>query len=187
MENALQLIADFGFFNIVLPFIFVYALVYGVLIKVDIFDFSSDQGKNVTAIVSLASAFFVIAATDVVDLMLGVIPQATFMLVVILFGLMIFGMLGIGEGQLLGSDSMFGRFKWLAGLVLITVFMLMVDAGTPNGIPLLRDLNQILLGQGAFGLAQSQAVETLIGLSFAVGLPIAIVLFLTLSRGSSKG
>ena len=182
LRNGIEIIEAFGFFNVVLPFILVYALVYGVLIKTDLFNFSkSSQGQNVSNVIALATAFFVVASTDVVNQMLGVIPQATFMLIVILFILMIFAMMGLSNDSWFGEGSVFGKLKGIFALVIVGIFLLMIDAGSPTGIPGLRQINEILLGQGAFGLAAPEALGTLIGVSLVVLVPVAVVLFLTWS------
>jgi hypothetical protein len=131
-------------------------------------------------VIALATGFFVISATDVVEQMIGVIPQATFMLVIVLFLLMIYAMLGLSADEgLFGEKSIFGKLKYLSFGVIILVFLLMIDAGSPTGIPILRGLNEILLGNQAFGVEGSEAMNMIIGLSFAIGIPLAIVGFLS--------
>jgi len=178
LRNAIDIIEAFGFFNVVLPFILVYALVYGVLIKTDLFNFSnSPQGQNVSNVIAMASAFFVVASTDIVNQMLGIIPQATFMLVVLLFILMIFAMMGLSGDSWFGENSFFGKFKGLLAVVVIGIFLLMIDAGSPKGIPIVRQFNELLLGQSTFAVG-SEAFGTLVGLSLTIGLFIATIIYL---------
>ena len=179
LRNAIDIIESFGFFNVILPFILVYALVYGVLIKTDLFNFKdSPQGQNVSNVIAMASAFFVVASTDIVNQMLGIIPQATFMLIVILFILMIFAMMGLESWFGTGSN-MSNFYKVPIAAIILGVFLLMIDAGSPTGIPILRQINELLLGQGAFGLATPEALGTLIGVALVVLVPVAVVYFLT--------
>ncbi len=178
LSNGIEIFRAFGFFNVVLPFILVYAIVFGVLLKTKIFgDETSDTARNVSNVVALATGFFVISATDVVEQLLGVIPQATFMLVMILFLLMMYAILGLSTDEgLFGSSSIVpGGWKGIGFGVIILVFLLMIDAGSTTGIPLVRGLNEILLGNEAFGLEGSEALNMIIGLTFAVGIPIAII------------
>jgi hypothetical protein len=178
LRNAVNIIEAFGFFNVVLPFILVYALVYGVLIKTDLFNFkSSPQGQNVSNVIAMASAFFVVASTDIVNQMLGIIPQATFMLVVLLFILMIFAMMGLSDNSWFGENSLFGKFKGLLAVVVIGIFLLMIDAGSPKGIPIVRQFNELLLGQSTFAVG-SEALGTLIGVSMVLLFPVIIIIFL---------
>jgi len=180
LRNGIEIIEAFGFFNVVLPFILVYALVYGVLIKTDLFAFSKgSQGQNVSNVIALATAFFVVASTDVVNQMLGVIPQATFMLIVILFILMIFAMMGLENWFGAGAEGISNIFKIPIAAIIVGVFLLMIDAGSPTGIPGVRQINELLLGQGAFGLAAPEALGTLIGVALVVLVPVAVVYFLT--------
>jgi hypothetical protein len=183
LSNGIEIFRAFGFFNVILPFILVYAIVFGVLLKTKIFgDEKTDTTRNISNVIALSTAFFVISATDVVEQMMGVIPQATFMLVIVLFLLMIYAMLGLNADEgLFGSKSILtgGGMKAAAFGVIILVFLLMIDAGSPTGIPILRGLNEILLGNTAFGLEGSEAMNMIIGLSFAVGIPLAIIGFLS--------
>jgi len=178
LRNAIEIIEAFGFFNVVLPFILVYALVYGVLIKTDLFNFTdSPQGRNVSNVIAMASAFFVVASTDIVNQMLGIIPQATFMLVVLLFILMIFAMMGLNDSSWFGENSQLGKFKGVLAVIVISIFLLMIDAGSPKGIPIIRQINEVLLGQGTFTIG-SEALGTLIGVSMVLLFPIIIIIFL---------
>jgi len=181
LSNGIEIFRAFGFFNVVLPFILVYAIVFGVLVKTKIFgDEKSDTSRNVSNIVALATGFFVISATDVVEQLLGVIPQATFMLVMILFLLMMYAILGLNTDQgLFGENSIFKAAKFGSFAVILIVFLLMIDAGSTTGIPIIRGLNEILLGNAAFGLEGSQALNMIIGIIFAIGIPLAIIGFLS--------
>lgn len=182
LSNGIEIFRAFGFFNVILPFILVYAIVFGVLLKTGIFgDATNDTTRNISNVIALATGFFVISATDVVEQMMGVIPQATFMLVIVLFLLMIYSMLGLSADEgLFGKSSIVpGGMKGVAFGVIILVFLLMIDAGSPTGIPILRGLNEILLGSQAFGMEGSEAMNMIIGLSFAVGIPLAIIGFLS--------
>ena len=181
LSNGIEIFRAFGFFNVVLPFILVYAIVFGVLLKTKIFgDESSDTARNVSNVVALATGFFVISATDVVEQLLGVIPQATFMLVMILFLLMMYAILGLSTDEgLFGEKSIFSYVKYLSFAAILLVFLLMIDAGSTTGIPIIRGLNEILLGNAAFGLEGSQALNMLIGLTFAIGIPLVIIGFLS--------
>lgn len=183
LSNGIEIFRAFGFFNVILPFILVYAIVFGVLLKTGIFgDAKTDTTRNISNVIALATAFFVISATDVVEQMIGVIPQATFMLVIILFLLMIYAMLGLNADEgLFGSNSILSSstLKAAAFGVIILVFLLMIDAGSPTGIPIIRGLNEMLLGSQAFGMEGSEAMNMIIGLSFAIGIPLAIIGFLS--------
>jgi hypothetical protein len=94
-------------------------------------------------------------------------------------------MLGLNADEgLFGSNSILSSstLKAAAFGVIILVFLLMIDAGSPTGIPILRGLNEILLGNQAFGLEGSEAMNMIIGLSFAIGIPLTIIMFLSRSN-----
>jgi len=168
LENAIELLGNFGFFSVVLPFLLVYALVYGLLKKTKIFG----DDDSVAQVIGLAIGGFVIASTDVVNLMMGVIPQASFLLVAVLLLMMISALMGLGM-----EDGLFGIVgTWKAGLfgVITLVFLMIIDAGVEGGIPIIRQLNQLVIGSQPFVL-QGEALSIILGLTFIIGIPLAII------------
>ena len=184
LENAIGLLQDFGFFSVVLPFLLVYSLVYGLLTETKMF--GSDSGaKSVNQVIALVIGAFVITSTDVVNLMLGVIPQASFLLVVVLMLMMIAALMGLTKSTLFG-DGGFGSFKGVSFLVITLIFLMIIDAGVEGGIPIIHQLNELLIGSQPFVL-QGEALSTLLGLAFVIGIPVAVVVWLTkASDGSSS-
>ena len=82
--------SEFGFFRVVTPFLLIFALMYGILLHTKVLGDVTENAwvRNVAAIISLATAFLVISYTPVVDALSVLIPQASFLLVVVLFLIM---------------------------------------------------------------------------------------------------
>src|SRR3989344_2170696 len=96
LENAVEFLRDFGFFNVVLPFILTFALVFGILEKTRIFGEVDIKGtkhpkSNLNSMVAFSIAFFVVAASNIVDVIKIAIPQITLVLVIIIALLMLTG------------------------------------------------------------------------------------------------
>jgi len=185
LENAIGLLQDFGFFSVVLPFLLIYSLVYGLLINTKMF--GDDSGaKSVCQVIALAVGAFVITSTDVVNLMLGVIPQASFLLVVVLMLMMIASLMGLtGSAGGLFGDGGFKTFKGFSFLVITLIFLMIIDAGVEGGIPIIHQLNELVIGSQPFVL-QGEALSTLLGLAFVIGIPIAVVVWLSKASGGSS-
>ncbi len=172
LENGVELLQSFGFFSVVLPFLLVYSLIFGLLSKTKLF---GDDSTSVNQVIALSISLFVITSTDVVNLMMGVIPQAAFLLVVILMLMMMAGLLGMDLTSGIFGDKGFG-LKILFPLITL-IFLMIIDAGIEGGIPLIRQLNEILIGVQPF-IVTGEAFSTLVGLTFVVGIPLAIIKWL---------
>jgi len=176
LENAIGLLQDFGFFSVVLPFLLVYSLVYGLLVNTKMFGEDS-AARSVNQVIALVIGAFVITSTDVVNLMLGVIPQASFLLVVVLMLMMIAAMMGLTKSTLFG-DGGFSSFKGFSFFIITLVFLMIIDAGVEGGIPIIHQLNELLIGSQPF-ILQGEALSTILGLAFVIGIPVAVVVWLT--------
>ena len=91
-ENAISILIDMGFFNTILPFLLVYAIVYGILVRTKIF---GEEQTSINAVISFAIALFFIAAANVVDIMQAFLPWvgviAIFLVGVMMLGVLIYG------------------------------------------------------------------------------------------------
>jgi len=169
LENAVSLLQDFGFFSVILPFLLVYALVYGLLDKTQTF---GNDSNSVNQVVALAIGAFVITSTDVVTSMLGIIPQAAFLLVIVLLLMMLAGLVGF-DPKVLSGDSL-NKYTGALLLAVTLIFLMIIDAGVEGGIPIIHQINELLLGVQPF-VVQGEAFSTLLGLTFVLGIPIAVV------------
>lgn len=99
LEVSIEFLKSFGFFDIVLPFILVFTLVFAILEKTRILGEEEKKPKrNLDALVAFAMGLFVIAATNIVDILRDAIPVITLVLVVILCFLLLVGSFH-GEGE----------------------------------------------------------------------------------------
>ncbi len=176
LENAINLLQDFGFFSVVLPFLLVYALVYGLLAKTAMFSSgpASSSSDSVNQVVALAIGAFVITSTDVVNSMLGIIPQAAFLLVVVLLLMMVAGLVGVTSTGLFSDDGKLTKYTGPIFAAVILVFLMIIDAGVEGGIPIIHQLNELLIGSQPF-ILQGEALSTILGLTFVLGIPIAVI------------
>ena len=98
LNNAIEFLRAFGFFNVILPFLLVFAFVFGILEKTRLFGTEKIKGedysrKNLNSIVAFCIAFFVVAASNIVGIIQNTLPQVTLALVFILVFLLLFGSL----------------------------------------------------------------------------------------------
>jgi len=139
LDNAVQFLRDFGFFNVVLPFLLVFAIVFGVLEKSKLFgvekiDRTDYPRRNLNAIVAFCVAFFVVAAANITGVIQATIPQIAFVLVVIISFLLLFGSL-IGEEQMnLWEKSKGLRYTFITAIFVAMALILLGGFGLLGGI-----------------------------------------------------
>jgi len=107
LGNALEFFRDFGVFDVILPFLLVFTVVFAILQKTKIL---GDNKPNLDAMVAFVIGMLVVAATKVVSLINDSLPQVMILVVV---GLSFLLMLGIfaNPGKSF-FDGMEGKFKY---------------------------------------------------------------------------
>ncbi|MEK6808027.1 MAG: hypothetical protein AABX75_03280 [Nanoarchaeota archaeon] len=170
LGNVMQLLQNFGFFKVVLPFLLIFAMFYAILLKTGVLG-GEDKSwtKSTSAIVAMVAAFLVIAYTPVVDAMTTFIPQASFLLVIALLVLMLFAFLGFNTTDLYGKMN-----KWVLVIVipLILIFLAMIGFSVGPGVPILYGLSQGLIGGVTL---DSETMSLLIGMAIVIGIPLVVV------------
>lgn len=98
MEEVLQFLSTIGFFDVLLPFLLFYALIFALLERTRIFGVEKVKigdrteelpRKNLNAIISFALSFFAIASAQIV----GVLHRSVGPILLLVFGIVLFLML----------------------------------------------------------------------------------------------
>lgn len=116
LDNAIQFLRAFGFFSVILPFLLIFAIVFGILEKTRIFGTEKYKGeevprRNLNSIVAFCIAFFVVAATNVVHVLQVSLPMVALVLVVLIVFLLLFGSLMNADDMKGGITLWKGKFK----------------------------------------------------------------------------
>ena len=141
LDRAIDFLRAFGFFSVVLPFLLIFTIVFGVLEKTKIFGTEKikDQElprRNLNSVVAFCIAFFVVAASNVVQMLQASLPIVALILVIIIVFLLLFGALmsheelkqGMSLWKFKGFKSAFVIFIVLAILaILLAGFGLLDD------------------------------------------------------------
>ena len=135
LSNALGFLKDFGFFDVILPFLLVFAVIFGILEKTKIFGTekigdAEYPKKNIDAIIAFVIALLVVAATKVVDAMQLALPKVALLVVVVLSFLLLIGIFMKPEGV---YESLDGFWKaLLMVLMFIAVILIFLSAIPAN-------------------------------------------------------
>lgn len=96
LGGAIIFLNKIGVYDIVLPFLLVFTIIFAILEKTQIFGTEKIQGKEVTkkgldAMVAFVMAFFVVASSQIVEIITDVSAQVVVLLLSIIFFLILIG------------------------------------------------------------------------------------------------
>ncbi len=174
LQSAIDFLESFGFFDIILPFILVFTLLFAIFEKTEVL---GKDKKNLNALVSFAIAFFVVGATNIIPVLKDALPMISLVLVVIISFLILYGSLHTGKKE-------FELSKYYKGLIGLLVFIgvILIFAGaikTDSGDSWLSVSWDFVVND----LASGPLVSTVIFL----GLIILVVWFVGWGPGTKKG
>ena len=140
LEIAINFLRDFGFFDVVLPFLLVFTIVFAILEKTMILGSQENKPKkNLNSIVAFSIAFFVIAATNVVSVLQQSLPQITLVLIVIICLMLLVGSF-MGSEEFSFKNNKYIKFL-LTGFILLSVSLIFLGAiKTSSGNSVLNQL-----------------------------------------------
>lgn len=109
LGNAIDFLTAFGFFDVVLPFLLVFTVTFGVLEKSLLF---GKDKKNLNAMLAFTVGFLVVAATQITQAIQLSIPKVAFVLIILISLLILVGSL-MGKQAETGLDffAQFVRIK----------------------------------------------------------------------------
>lgn len=133
LYGSIEFMKSFGIFDIVLPFLLVFTVIFGILEKTQVFGKEGNNTrKNLNAMVAFVIGFFVVAATQIVQLMQAALPYIMFLLVLIIMFMVLFGST-MADGKTdfwenLGSKRTKGIFAF--GLFIAMIAIVLGAMGT---------------------------------------------------------
>lgn len=131
LRAAIDFLEKFGFFDVILPFLLVFSIIFGILEKTRIFGSDEIDGKkvpkkNINSMVAFSIAFFVVATKKIVDVIETSLPQVALILIIIVCFLMLAG------SFMADKDFSFEKRKYwvmfLTGVIFIAVVLIFVNA-----------------------------------------------------------
>ena len=178
LDLVIQMLQNFGFFRVILPFLLIFAIVYAVLIKTGVLG-DSKVAKNAAAIVALVSAFLVIVYTPVVSALGTLLPQASFLIVVVVLLLMVLTLFGF-KMETLGQSN---KYLLLIGIIVAVLFLAMVGAAVGSDIPVLYTFSQFLMGAVSVGgEVSSDTIALIVGVIIILGIVGGVIYMVTKSQ-----
>ncbi len=118
---------SYGVSSFLLPFLLIFAIVYAILEKIQIFD-----RKGVNVVIAFVMGFFVASNTHIVEIIGRSLPNVSIVLVAILCVLLIVGIFGFRLD--ISQSGMGGLIAMLAFVTVAYIFLRAANWGVP-GLP----------------------------------------------------
>ena len=127
LRGSIAFLNDIGIYDVVLPFILVFTMIYAILEKSKVFgteklsDGSETSRKNLNSMFAFVVAFLVVASTQIVAAVNRILAQIILLLLLGVCILMLAGTFHTGEGEFKLKKSHRDWLTWLmiAGTILI--------------------------------------------------------------------
>jgi hypothetical protein len=111
LANSIQFLIDFGFFDVILPFILVFTISFAIFEKTKVFGTKDEQMKrNINAMVSFVIALVVVATPKIIGVIQVSLPQVALFLIVIIAFMMLAGSFMSGDKEFSFKDTGWGGF-----------------------------------------------------------------------------
>ena len=110
LENAITFLDNFGLFDVVLPFLLVFTIIYAILEKSKILGTEETDGKtvprrNVNSMVAFVVALFVVVTKEIVTAIQVSLPQIALLVIVLISFMMLAGTLTSGKDPFSFEDK----------------------------------------------------------------------------------
>lgn len=133
LDSAVDFLRRFGFFSVILPFLLVFAIVFGILEKSKLFGTEKIDNKdypkrNLNSVVAFCVAFFVVAASNITGVIQATIPQIALVLLFLITFLLLFGSL-MGHSTLEKGGGILDLWSIAPGInkiFIIAIFVAMI-------------------------------------------------------------
>lgn len=130
-NSAVEGFADVGGFNVILPFLLVFAVTFAVLRKIQLFG----DNKRVDAIVSFIMAAFLVSATGIVDVLIGFLPRVSMIVLVLLMLILVVGVFS-------GRSDWGGGFLTIGAIIAILAVLWALGAAADWEVPLVGEITE---------------------------------------------
>ena len=181
LTSAVGQLKNFGFFDVILPMLLVFLIVYAILVRTEILG-ESTKGfvRAINALISASIAFLFITETSLVEKMNTLLPRASLLLVITMLVLLLLAFVGVYKTDVFEGAA--GWKLWLIAIPLIVIFLGIVDVSGIN-IPIIHQV--IMAFSGGAGVDLAVSSETVnIGLAVLIAaLVLGLIIYIVGSEG----
>ncbi len=128
LQNSIEFFREFGLFDVVLPFLLVFTLMFAILEKTRVLGTENDKPRaNLNSMVSFIIALLVVATNKIVSIINEALPNVVLIIVMILSFLIMLGLFYKTE-ELDFSKKHAGFYKILVGVLFIGILLIFLNS-----------------------------------------------------------
>jgi len=180
LANGLELLADLGFFDVLLPMLFLFLLFYAILIKTSLLG-DDDKAKVISAIISFIAGILFVTQTAIVAVFTNMMGRVALLMIVTLLILMLLVFTGVYKvGQFENKKA----GLWIAIPVLL-IFLGILDV---SGV-YIPGIHQIITSafSGSMPKITREGIDIGIAVLLFVIIPLLVVWLVVKKAGGSGG
>jgi hypothetical protein len=172
LRGTIEFLEDFGLFDVVLPFLLIFVIIFAILEKTLILGKDSEGGpnKNINSIVALVVALLFVSANKAVNIISSALPNIALMIVIAVSFLMMLGVFWKTEE----FDFKDNESKWYVAFSIIMfialAFIFMGAYQISPGVSLLAEV---------FSSINNGTLQSVLIGAVVLGVIIGIIAFVT--------
>jgi len=175
LQDTIEFLKDFGLFDVILPFLLIFAITYAILQKTKLLG----KNDNLDSVVALVFALIVISANKIVATILTAIPNVLLLLIIAFSFLLMIGLFFKDENFLQGGETERTWYYWFFSVAMfIGVIFIFLGAWT-------MDSGESLLSYIIGNLYDNIGTD-LVGGVVLVGIVALAIWFITKPSGGGK-
>jgi len=137
-RGVLSFFNDIGIYDVILPFLLIFTIVFAILEKTKVLGVEEIEGKKYTkkslnAMVSFVMAFLVVASTQLVRIINETMANITLLLLISVAFLLLIGSFYREDEQVALFGSWRSAFTWIMLLGIILIFSAAIPISTSSG------------------------------------------------------
>lgn len=178
LRGIIEFMADIGVYDVVLPFLLIFTVVFAILEKSRIFGTEKVDGeefskKNINAMVAFVIAFFVVASSQLVSILNKALGRIIILGMVGLSFLLLIGIFFKDHDEFFDKSNMWYRTGFMVAFLIGVILIFLASIETTNGDTWLEE---------SWTWITDHWDDNLVGSIFLLGIIVAFMVYITKDR-----
>jgi hypothetical protein len=123
LVDSLEFLQEFGVFSVLVPFIFIFSVTYGMLTFVKPFGDENSTNTTLNAVIAFCVAFISLQMMPVLTFIQLIVPYLFALFMIVMLVLILFRFMGVDDTKIQNSFDHPGVYGVIIGLILLGIFI----------------------------------------------------------------